>query len=126
MKNDRKCFNLIFALLIVCVSAVLACLIGILWRTEYAKTEIANSSHGQYRMVIYMIGEPDWPYGATHCRADLYEKRKKISSRSFDVKNDGAIVSAENFDITWSDDGVTLTVYGSEQFPSRLRFGLTS
>ena len=98
-------------------AAVLAVAAGIKWRTSYAKTEVftSTSDAGAYKLAVYMIGEPVWPFGETNCRAELYIGSKRIKKLSFAVKNDGTRVAKENFAVKWYDDCVALTAYGEEQ-----------
>lgn len=90
---------------------------GIRYQTTYAKTEIvkASSNDEQYTLFVYMIGEPDWPFGATHCRFDLMNDGKRIIKYTFDIHDDGANATENNFDITWEKENVTIIVSGSEQ-----------
>lgn len=62
-----------------------------------------------------MIGEPDWPFGSTHCRFDLFKDDKRIIKYPFSIHNDGANAHEDNFDIIWNEDNVTVIVSGSEQ-----------
>ena len=52
------------------------------------------------------MGEPDWPFGATHCRFTLRREGRQILERAFSIQDDGAVARA---------DGVQVTVSGSEQ-----------
>ena len=74
-----------------------------------------SSDNGSYHLIVYMIGEPDWPFGATHCRFDLFNDDRKITEYSFSIMNDGGNVHEGNFHITWNTDHVTVLVSGSEQ-----------
>lgn len=107
-----------------CLIAVLAFLLligilfaGITYRTSYAKTEIVTStSHdGRYTLIVYMIGEPEWPFGSTHCRFDLQDGSDSIIKYPFSIQDDGATAHSDNFSIVWYIDHVTITVSGSEQ-----------
>ena len=53
-----------------------------------------------------MVGEPDWPFGATHCRFTLRGEGRQILERAFSIQDDGAVARA---------DGVQVVVSGSEQ-----------
>ena len=78
-----------------------------------------TSEDNQYTLKIYMIGEPEWPFGATHCRMELFKDSKRIIKHPIDIYDDGAIVHEDNFDIKWHEDNVTVTVSGSEQDENR-------
>ena len=107
----------VFAIGLVFLVLFLILFAGLKYRTDYAKTEImtASSYDGQYRLVIYMVGEPDWPFGETHCRFDLFNENKRITKCPFSIRNDGAKAHEENFNIIWSTDSVSISVSGEEQ-----------
>lgn len=69
--RNRKIRGCLFVVLIPCI-LVLILMAGIMWRTSFAKTEILTSASedGTASLTVYMIGEPDWPFGPTHCRFD--------------------------------------------------------
>ena len=62
-----------------------------------------------------MVGEPDWPFGATHCRFTLRREGRQILERAFSIQDDGAVARADNFAVRWRADGVQVVVSGSEQ-----------
>lgn len=117
MHKIKGCFilSLIFMILLIIL------FVGFRYRTTYAKTEIMTetSEDNQYTLKIYMIGEPEWPFGATHCRLELFKDSKRIIKCPIDIYDDGAIVHEDNFDIKWHEDNVTVTVSGSEQDENR-------
>lgn len=117
MHKIKGCFilSLIFMILLIILFA------GYRYRITYAKTEIMTetSEDNQYTLKIYMIGEPEWPFGATHCRLELFKDTKRIIKCPIDIYDDGAIVHEDNFDIRWHEDNVTVTVSGSEQDDNR-------
>ena len=70
------------------------------------------------------MGEPDWPFGATHCRFTLRKEGRQILERAFSIQDDGAVARADNFAVRWRADnfavrwradGVQVVVSGSEQ-----------
>lgn len=87
------------------------------YRVNYAKTEVVTSASddGKHSLTVYMIGEPDWPFGATHCRFDLWDGSKRIAKEPFSIHDDGAAASENNFVITWQEDRVEILVTASEQ-----------
>ena len=117
MHKIKRCFilTLLFMILFMILFA------GYRYRTTYAKTEIMTetSEDNQYTLKIYMIGEPEWPFGTTHCRLELFKDSKRIIKCPIDIYDDGAIVHEDNFDIKWHEDNVTVTVSGSEQDENR-------
>ena len=113
MSKSKEAFVLL--MIILAMSTLL--IGGIKYQSTYEKTEIMRSlsDDGQYTLFVYMIGEPDWPFGATHCRFDLMNADKRIIKYSFDIHDDGANAHESNFNITWGKDNVTVLVSGSEQ-----------
>ncbi|MGN0159085.1 MAG: hypothetical protein ACI39W_08115 [Brotaphodocola sp.] len=109
----KGCLITVFGLVVL----VFLLIGGIKFPTSYAKTEIAafSSGDGIYTLIVYMIGEPEWPFGETHCSFDLLEGRKRVSRYPFSIKNDGAIAHRENFHVTWNADNVTILVSSKEQ-----------
>lgn len=89
----------------------------IVYQVNYAKTKLDTytSSDGAHRLVIYEIGEPDWPFGATHCRFVLSRGDKVVKKYNFSIADDGARAGSGNFSVRWQDDRVTVVVSGTEQ-----------
>lgn len=89
----------------------------LLFEARYEKTEILReqSPDGQYTVVIWRIGEPDWPFGAVHVEITLFgeEETPDIFHRfQADIANDGGEGTCA---IDWLEDGVQITLSGSEQ-----------
>ncbi len=103
-------------LLAVFVVLVLAVSVFVYFES-FAKTKIltSTSDNGGYHLTVYMIGEPEWPFGATHCRFDLFHGRKRLIKHPFLIHDDGAAAHEDNFYIAWDEDHVTVIVSGSEQ-----------
>ena len=100
------------------VALCLAALAGGIWyRVEVAPTEVLTdvSPDGAYELTIDRVGEPDWPFGATHCRFTLRGEGRQILERAFSIQDDGAVARADNFAVRWRADGVQVVVSGSEQ-----------
>lgn len=85
------------------------------YKTNYRKTEVLSSSSGDYRLSIYMIGEPQFPYGYTKWGFSLYKSKTKITSESLSLLNDGKIVTEDNFNVVWTEKTVTIVASDSEQ-----------
>lgn len=103
--------------LIIC--AVVVVLIGVFgviqYKTKYALTKVVESSYNDFSLVINMVGEPDFPYGKTNCRADFYENGKKINSYDFSYLDDGAKADSDNFKVEWFDRFARISVNASEE-----------
>lgn len=114
---SRKKPNKFIIAAAVLAGILLIILAAFRWQTNCAKTEVLSytASDGTHKLIIYMIGDPDWPFGSTHCRFDLYEGNKRIVKYSFNIADDGANARDDNFTITEDSGGITVAVYGSEQ-----------
>lgn len=105
-------------LMVLGLAALLLFAVGtFLYRTAWAKTEVMTvlSPDGEYRLEISMEGEPDWPFGPTHCRFDLWEGRRRIAKHRFLVRNDGVAVSPNQFSVRWFANHAAVAVSGEEQ-----------
>ena len=93
MRRLRGCLAAVGA-----VALCLAALAGGIWyRVEVALTEVLTdvSPDGAYELTIDRVGEPDWPFGATHCRFTLHGEGRQILGRAFSIQDDGAVARAE-------------------------------
>ena len=111
MKKRSRILTILGIILLVFV-------IGIgyfIYRTEYKKTLICSSAKEQYRLDIYQLGEPDFPFGKSDCRLVLLKDNNKVDSIDVSVKNDGKQLYEDNFTVKWEDDRVSVTVHGEEQ-----------
>ncbi len=68
-----------------------------------------------FELVIYQIGDPEFPFGCTHCRYELYSARKLVNGLNFSVANDGRVVHENNFNVEWEPNAVVIRVSGEEQ-----------
>ena len=86
--------------------------------TTFAEKELATyySEDGTYQLVIYEIGEPEWPFGPATGRLVLSTENSQISKTDVDVANDGGHTHSEDFDVSWSEDHVTVVVHGQEMY----------
>ena len=85
--------------------------------TRYKTNVVASSASpdGQYELLFEQIGEPDWPFGYTHAELVLKDESKTVAKLSFDVANDGGIIDAENWNVTWKESCVEAVISGEEQ-----------
>ena len=114
MSNWKKTLGPPLAVILLLYLFLIACIV---YRTGYAATEVLHtiSADAEYHLTISMVGEPDWPFGPTHCRFDLKKDGKRILRHPFSVRNDGAKVHENNFTVVWNVDSVTVLVTGEEQ-----------
>lgn len=101
----------------ILVMVVLLPLGYVRYKTRYEAEQISTSTSpdGDYELVIYSVGEPDFPFGAAHGRLVLKGKEKTVAYRSFEVANDGARFYDGDLETTWYGDRVEVVVSGSEQ-----------
>ena len=111
MKTIGKIFRIIaFAVL------VLVIVFGFLiYRTTYRKTEITVSDNQPYRLIIYQLGETDFPFGGSHCLLVLNKDGKKIDELDLYLRNDGKMPDDDNFTVQWHDDRIEVVAHGEEQ-----------
>jgi len=89
-------------------------LIGILtfgflyFNTRKAETEVyrQSSKDGSQTVVIYEVGQPDWPFGKAHYK--IYGP----SDFTVSVSDDGG---NGEFVVEWKENSVVITFSGSEQ-----------
>ena len=108
-----------YVVIIACilVMVVLLPLGYVRYKTRYEAEQISvsTSPDGDYELVIYSVGDPDFPFGAAHGRLVLKGKEKTVAYRSFEVANDGARFDESDLETTWYIDRVEVVVSGSEQ-----------
>ena len=115
--------------LLLAVGAALLLLAGaagyFVYRTQYAPTPVLRSASadGAYTLTVSMLGEPDFPFGAAHCRAELFRGVLRVVWVPFAIWDDGAAAREENFSVEWEEDRVRLRIMGSEQEDLELALG---
>lgn len=114
--NKKKSILTIVLVILLTAGTVIG---GTVYKTRFRPVETVTgiSPDGLYTLRVCMLGEPDFPFGATHCRAELTEGGKTVTRFRFDVLNDGKTVDETNFSIRWYDGKVTLDVNGEEMTP---------
>ena len=104
--------------ILVALGVMLAVLIGSFTYTTRYRVHSVDSSlsqDGKYELLFQQIGDPDWPFGATHARLVLKVASGTISKYSFDVRNDGASVHSDSWQVIWKEDCVEAVIRGEEQ-----------
>lgn len=101
----------------ILVMVVLLPLGYVRYKTRYEAEQISTSIYpdGDYELVIYSVGEPDFPFGAAHGRLVLKDKEKTVAYMPFEVANDGARFYGNDLETTWYIDRVEVVVSGPEQ-----------
>ena len=113
MKKKTK--RIMIASILAVFFVILLVFLLIEYKTNYKKKEVLKVDNKNYSLSIYMIGEPEFPYGYTKWGFSLYKDRKKITDESLSLLNDGQIVTEDNFSVVWSEKAVTIVASGSEQ-----------
>ena len=104
--------------IIAVLGLMLAGLIGsVTYTTKYRVNSVdsSTSQDGKYELLFQQIGEPDWPFGYTHARLFLKDELGTIAKYSFDVRNDGASVHSDSWQVIWKEDSVEVVISGKEQ-----------
>lgn len=116
MKKIIKIAGIIFLFI---VSAVAVLIGGFIYRTQYRVSEVGRekSEDGKYEIIFQMIGQPDWPFGATAGRfvvKDLAD-HEQLQKTDITILDDGAVFRDTNWEVTWYPAGVEIIISGSEQ-----------
>ena len=104
--------------IIVALGLMLTVLIGsFTYTTRYRVNSVDSSisQDGKYELLFQQIGDPDWPFGFTHARLVLKDELGTIAKYSFDVRNDGASVHSDSWQVNWKEDCVEAVISGEEQ-----------
>ena len=118
----KKLFVVMLAFAIVCAFA--GCSI--------AEKEILitaqNSPDGNYKVLLYQVGEPTWSFGSVSAKLVLENSDgKKIEEACFELANDGGGVSSGNIiAINWVDTQVAVQMKESDttkQYTYMLQYG---
>ena len=71
------------------------------YATKYRKNPVDSSvsPDGKYELLFQQIGDPEWPFGATHARLVLRDESGIITKYPFYVLNDGYGVHQDSWHI---------------------------
>lgn len=86
-----------------------------IYKADFEKSEIEIHNKGSYRLTIYQIGAPAFPFGDGRCRFVLNKDDKRIDEMEIRLANDGKWPDEDNFDVEWNADSVSITAHGEEQ-----------
>lgn len=116
MKKAVKIVLIIFTTIIISVGIYIG---QCVYKIEYRLTDKGEelSPDGKYAVLFQMVGEPDWPFGATTVRVTVraVENNEKIKVIQTDIQDDGAVLREYNWNVLWEEDDVIITLIGSEQ-----------
>ena len=120
MKKTLK-IVIISVLALIIVAIVVNC-VRSYYISNVKMTEIDKSvsPDGKYSVTLFQVGEPEFPFGATHGAVVLSEildggTEKIISKTNITIHDDGSILFPSRWDVSWEDDGAHVTLFGSEQ-----------
>lgn len=82
---------------------------------KIVNVDSSESPDGTHELYFQQVGEPDWPFGYTHARLVLKTGRTTIGKYMFDIANDGANTSPEDWKVAWGWNRVSTVVSGKEQ-----------
>ena len=96
---------------------LLAAFGGFLYVTRYRVAEVDRSisPDGDYTLLLQAVGEPAWPFGSAPGRLVLRHERQTISKTGIEVADDGAPLTAGNWNVDWEQDRVRVTLQADEQ-----------
>lgn len=104
------------------IIAIIAIVIGsFIYQTKFRLTDVITytSSDEGYAVSFQMVGEPEWPFGATTARVKVIDKTNSknriIKDFTVQVYDDGAALQDVNCHVEWTDGSVIITLTGSEQ-----------
>lgn len=83
-----------------------------IYKEEYEKTEICRevSPDGEYVLVLYQVGSPDWSFGPVKAQLSLESgSGKQLAKEDMSLMNDGSDVMEGNIlSVTWQEDRVEI------------------
>lgn len=114
MKTGTK---VLIAVLSIAAALIVIPAAGFVYVTRYAEREIetVTLADSGYRLTVCEIGEPDWPFGAAHCRFVLWDGERAVTKLKLDIHDDGCSPGPGNFHVYWFTDFVRVVVTASEQ-----------
>ena len=117
MGNAKKIIKRSCAVAAALFAAALLLLGSFVYVTRYkiADIDVSVSDDGSYEVLYQSVGEPDWPFGASHARLVLKRDGKAVTKFKFDVANDGGTLHADSWRVVWREDSVEVTISGEEQ-----------
>lgn len=115
----KKAVKIILCIVLAVVLFVAASVGRTVYITEYRLTDKGTelSPDGKYSVLFQMVGEPDWPFGATTVRVTVKntETGEEIEVIQTDIHDDGALLRENNWNVEWYEEEVKITLIGSEQ-----------
>ena len=119
MIHKRKSALRVILGIITVITLIFACLlVNFIYVTCYRINPIdtSTSPDGTCELAFQQVGDPEWPFGPTHVRLVLKNGNRIIIKQTFDIADDGAKASINNWDVNWKDTSVEVVISGSEQY----------
>ncbi len=113
----KKAIRIAFTFVCTFTGILLIILFVIKYETSWKITTVGreDSPDGNYSLVFQSVGEPDWPFGASHAKVTLRDGDRIIKSFREDIADDGGQFCSDNYSVEWMKYGVVVTFKGSEQ-----------
>ncbi|MCR5033556.1 MAG: hypothetical protein K6A92_11940, partial [Lachnospiraceae bacterium] len=105
----------ITAAVLIVVGGILMALF--IYEVRYKVTFVGRevSPDGEHNVLFQAVGEPDFPFGASHGKITVYEGETKLTTFQEDISDDGGMFRPANYKVEWMPAGVVITFMGSEQ-----------
>lgn len=106
-----KLFKKIILATVVAILAAVVCFISIVvYHEEFKKKEVyrQTSPDGEYTVVLYQVGQPEWPFGAVKAEIRLLNaNRKTLDQESIEIHTDGGQLHGFFVEeVRWCDEAV--------------------
>ena len=113
MKTIVKRLLIIGAVIMVVVGLLLSALV---YAVEFRKWEVYRETapDQSHVLVIYQVGEADWPFGSATTQVQVRNANNKIiNKKELEVGTDGGMLNAYYIEqISWEEHSVTVSFSG--------------
>ena len=104
--------RILIAFIVIILVSIISFVAIFIYEDQFKKREIyqENSPDGNYTIVLYQVGSPQWSFGSVKAKLVLEDANgKKIDEEDFGLANDGAGVFEGNVkEITWMENQVKI------------------
>lgn len=110
--------RILIAFIVIILVSIISFVAIFIYEDQFKKREIyqENSPDGNYTIVLYQVGSPQWSFGSVKAKLVLEDANgKKIDEEDFGLANDGAGVFEGNVKkITWMEKQVKIIMGESD------------
>ena len=110
--------RILIAFIVIILVSIISFVVIFIYEDQFKKREIyqENSPDGNYTIVLYQVGSPQWSFGSVKAKLVLEDANgKKIDEEDFGLANDGAGVFEGNVkEITWMENQVKIIMGESD------------